>query len=248
MPTMLAYLAFDDTDTIDSDIGTGRLMRNFCYGLPEHFTMKGVLRHQLPRFKDIPFTSNNSAACALIELQDQDAVSELTELATSYLLDHFIEGSDPGLCVALADEVRQELVDFGMTATGAIVSQQQAMKAVNGFTLRGLGGTNDGLIGAAAAVGLSKYGWCGRFIEYGRLRELKDPVHVSDLIQLGIQVVSVDRDPTVPLPGDVVHTNGWIRPSLWGGSPVLQVKREDDAWRAAHGKKRKKPEKGAHKH
>ena len=65
--------------------------------------------------------------------------------------------------------------------------------------------------------------------------------HFGKLWRLGIQVVSVDRDPLTPLGHDMVATGGWLRPSLWAGQPVLQV-RADGAgrWVAALGKRKDK--------
>jgi hypothetical protein len=219
-------------------MGTGRLMRVFCYSLPDECRLVGVLRHQLPKFDDIPFTSNNSSACAVVAMENGHDLDWLADLATEHLRKHFIEGSDPGLCVVRADRIPDRLVDFGVRATGRKVTQGEAMDAAQGLVLRGLGGTNDGIIGAAAGVGLTRYGWCGRFIEYGRLRELGDPVTVADLRRAGIRALSVDRDPTVPMPDDTVHTGNWLRPSLMAGEPVLLVRRDGDAWRAVHGKQR----------
>ena len=48
-------------------MGTGRLVRELCYRLPEAYTLVGIVRHQLPRLDDIPYTSNNSSACAIID-------------------------------------------------------------------------------------------------------------------------------------------------------------------------------------
>ena len=53
--------------------------------------------------------------------------------------------------------------------------------------LSGHGGTNDGIIGAAAAVGLTACGWSGRFIEFGKLRNLPGEVLVSELNNTGIE-------------------------------------------------------------
>ncbi len=219
-------------------MGTGRLMRNFCYSLPDDCSLVGVLRHQLPKFDDIPFTSNNSSACAVVTMEDGDGQDRLVDLATDHLQEHFIDGSDPGLCVVRADRIPDSLVDFSVRTTGRKVTQRDALDATQGLVLRGLGGTNDGIIGAAAGVGLTRYGWCGRFIEYGRLRELGDPLTVADLQQSGIRALSVDRDPAVPLPDDTVHTGNWLRPALMAGEPVLLVRRDGDAWRAVHGKQR----------
>ncbi|WP_432735266.1 hypothetical protein [Maridesulfovibrio sp. FT414] len=238
---MRVFLGFDDTDDKDAPMGTGRLVREFVYGLDSDCSLVGVIRHQLPRLDDIPFTSNNSSACAVIDIPDGYALEELRDKAVDHLVKNCAPGSDPGLCIAREEAVGSTLVQFAQAVTGLKVTQQQAMDAAHPFELLGLGGTNDGIIGAAAAVGLTKFGWCGRFIEYGRLRDLPADLHVHDLNEAGIQVVSVDRDPLVPLPGDEVRNAGWIRPSLWAGIPVLQVTMtEHHVWQPAHGKSKKK--------
>ena len=106
--------------------------------------------------------------------------------------------------------------------------------------LSGHGGTNDGIIGAAAAVGLTASGWCGRFIEYGRLRDFPNLVRVSDLDHANMRVVSMDRDARVPSKGDLVYTNGWLRPRLWGGRAVLLVTPKSEGVWESVGKKRNK--------
>jgi tRNA(Ile2) C34 agmatinyltransferase TiaS len=240
---MRIFLGIDDTDTKGSKIGTGRLARNLAASLAPEYSVQAVLRHQLPKFDDIPYTSNNSSACILLESEDaspREQVEVLSDLASAFLAQNFQDGSDPGLCIACEDAVHEGLVSYALETTGKRMSQKQAMQATEKLTLMGLGGTNDGIIGAAAAVGLTKYGWCGRFIEYGTLRKLEEPLCVGDICDAGIQVVSVDRDPVVPLPGDELVSGSWIRPSLWAGKPVLQVKRvESGVWQTAHGKRPK---------
>lgn len=236
---MIIYCGFDDTDILGHTMGTGRLVREFCYRLPEGCRTVGVLRHQLPKLPDIPFTSNNSSACAIIDVDDASMIDALRDLAVAWLAEKYVEGSDPGLCVAFENQVPDGLVNYSLEATGRRKTQAEAMEATRGLTLLGLGGTNDGVIGASAAVGLTRHGWCGRFIEYGRLRDLTEPLRVGDLTNIGIRVVSVDRDPAVPLPDDIMADGAWIRPSLFAGGPVLQVVSEGrGAWRTAHGKHR----------
>ena len=150
-------------------------------------------------------------------------------------------GSDPGLCIAREEEIGATLIEYGQMVTGVKVSQRRAMDTAENIELYGLGGTNDGIIGACAAVGLTKFGWCGRFIEYGSLRSLGESLRVKDLTDVGIQVLSIDRDPLVPLASDRLINTKWIRPSLWAGKPVLQVKSvETGVWEIAHGKRKKK--------
>lgn len=249
---MLAYLGFDDTDDHESVMGTGRLVREFARLLPDGHTLIGIIRHQLPRLDSIPFTSNNSSACAVVDVPS-DAPTDvpgsgsreslrtaLRDLAADYLAQQCAPGSDPGLCLAFESEITPGMVEFGKRAAGVRLSQRDAMDAARPVDLLGLGGTNDGIIGAMAAVGLTRYGWCGRFIEYGRLRDLPTSLTVRDLLGTGIEVVSVDRDPLVPQPGDSILDAAWIRPSLWGGRPVLQVRSLGlGVWEPAHSKRGK---------
>jgi hypothetical protein len=41
-------------------------------------------------------------------------------------------------------------------------------------------------------------------------------------------VVSIDRDAPVPLPAGLVRADGWLRPRLWAGRPVLPVQRDGE--------------------
>ncbi len=237
---MLTYLGFDDTDDKDAPMGTGRLVREFIYSLPDEFHSIGVVRHQLPRLDGVPYTSNNSSACALIEVQEDRDVELLRQLAIDHLARYCAPGSDPGLCIAREHEVGSDLVEYGKKVTGQRVTQRNAMDIARNIELYGLGGTNDGIIGACAAVGLTKFGWCGRFIEYGTLRMLGKNLTVKDITDAGIQVISTDRDPLVPLPSDRVVNAQWIRPSMWAGQPMLQLRLvEYGVWETAHGKRKK---------
>jgi hypothetical protein len=230
---MLIYIGFDDTDTKDSDRGTGKLARWFGAQLPEGCRLWGVIRQQLPRLEGIPYTSNNSAACVVVQTEDAGLRESLTQRAVAHIEEHFIEGSDPGLCVLVeGDGAVQRLVSFGRDCCVRRVTQSAAMTAAAGVHLSGHGGTNDGVIGAAAGVGLTLYGWSGRFVEFGDLRGWPDPVAVGTLEEAGIRVLDVARDALVPGFDDMVETEGWLRPRLWGGRPVLPVRRlEGQRWK-----------------
>lgn len=137
------------------------------------------------------------------------------------------------------------LIRFGRTCATRVVTQKEAIEAADGSHLSGHGGTNDGIIGAAAAVGLTANGWGGRFIEFGRVRAFQEEVLVSDLERLGINVFSVDRDAQILAPEDVIDTKGWLRPRLWGGKPVLPVTlKSKNLWETLGEKRRKKNKKG----
>ena len=57
--------------------------------------------------------------------------------------------SDPGLCVASADDPgMDQMIEFGIKCTHTKVSQAEAFEAAKHVHLSGHGGTNDGVIGA----------------------------------------------------------------------------------------------------
>ena len=243
--TLKIYIGMDDTDTLDSDYGTGKVTRWFERLLPEGCECSGVVRQQLLVSDEIPYTSHNSAACMIVDVSEDlstnGLMNKISELAVDHLKRHAADGSDPGLCIASeSDAALVDLLEFGRLCTHRVCTQKDALRAVNGSFLAGLGGTNDGLIGAAAAVGLTASGWAGRYIEYGDLRNFPLTVIVSDLADRQIQVISTDRDARIPGPNDQVITNGWVRPQLLGHMPVLFVTpTEDGEWAAIHTKRNK---------
>lgn len=238
---MRVYVGFDDTDIVGADRGTGKFARWFEQKLPAGVRLHGVVRQQLPVLEGIPYTSQNSSACLIIDDVEASQVQELIDRGAEHIHEHFIEGSDPGLCVVVENgSTANGLVEFGRRASSKIVTQQEAMKSANGFHLSGHGGTNDGIIGAAAGVGLTISGWSGRFIEYNGLRDFGTRVKVSELEARGIRVLSVDRNALVTGPDDIVDTRDWLRPRLWAGGAVLPVEScGHGTWRSISGKNKK---------
>jgi tRNA(Ile2) C34 agmatinyltransferase TiaS len=242
---MRVYLGFDDTDNPESDFGTGKVARRYEALLPAGCRLWGVVRQQLLVDPRIPYTSHNSSACAILDLPgeecDEPLMEALLQRAAAHIEGMSSPGSDPGLCLAAAgDPALPALMELGRSCTRRLVTQAEALAAAGRAHLSGHGGTCDGIIGAAAAVGLTAAGWSGRFIEYASLRSLPDPVAVSTLEERGIRVVSLDRDALVPGPEDLVHTHGWLRPRLWGSVPVLpMVPAAPGAWESI-GEKRPK--------
>jgi hypothetical protein len=225
---MRIWVCFDDTDTLDSERGTGKLVRWFGKELPDGCSLWGVVRQQLLVDPAIPYTSHNSSACAVVDVAgDGDGiVDELAERGAIHIARHYIEGSDPGLCVVTDDSpALGRLVEFGRRAAVEVVTQDDARTAADGVHLSGHGGTCDGIIGAAAGVGLTAWGWSGRFVEYGpgALRDFPSRVQVADLEAAGMRVLPIDRNVVSPRPVDIVETADWLRPRLWGGIPAVPV-------------------------
>jgi hypothetical protein len=199
------------------------------------------VRQQLLLHEDIAYTSHNSSACAVVEVEDDSLFGDLISRAVKHIERYSLEGSDPGLCVASEGcPGISELIAFGRKCTRQVVTQKEALKASSHMHISGHGGTNQGIIGAAAAVGLTADGWSGRFIEFRKLRSVPDKVRVSELESLDIFTVSLDRDSRVPAPEDIVITKGWLRPRLWGNRAILALMPRDNGVWESLGEKRQK--------
>src|SRR5512136_2340049 len=167
----MIFIGLDDTDTLESR-GTGHLARQIAAALAADYVVLGVVRHQLLRDPRVPCTKNNSSAAILLDGDCTATTAELTERLRVMMLDDFQPGSDPGLCVA--NTVPQAVVEFGRRTQRELVTQDEAraLAAAHSIPLLGLGGDENGVIGALAAAGLAASGEDGRYVLVGRLREL----------------------------------------------------------------------------
>lgn len=143
------------------------------------------------------------------------------------MLDNFQPGSDPGLCVAHA--VPAAVTEFGRRAQYELVFQDDArsLAAKHGLLLQGLGGDEDGVIGALAAVGLAATGEDGRYVLVGRTRELSGLQPVSALLAAGVVAVQTIEGHSVT--EGLVQTDK-LRPARRGGRPIAVVEWASDRW------------------
>jgi len=237
----MIYIGMDDTDNLDSR-GTGYLARQVAAYLGEQYPVFGVSRHQLLDDPRVPMTAKNS--CAAIHIGEGDGthadhntdamidsffLTALGELVCRFVSECSAEGSDPGVCVGRV--VPEEIARFGHSAQREIVRQSnaRALAAKHGLFLRGLGGTEDGVIGALSAVGLASTGTDGRFIIVGRLRELTGRQSVETALDAGIVRVCT-RDGS-PVTQGLIDMDLKPRPALQNGQPVLYVEQDGDVWR-----------------
>ncbi|MBN1319046.1 MAG: hypothetical protein JXA42_26420 [Anaerolineales bacterium] len=223
----MIFIGLDDTDTLESR-GTGFLARFIAAELDSDFRILGVTRHQLLDDPRVPKTAKNScAAINLAALSGNVDLEILFERVKRLMLDNFEPGSDPGLCVTSL--VPPIVSTFGRKAQTMLVTQQEAQSiaAISNVQLIGLGGTNDGIIGALAAVGLAAGGNDGRYVQVGRSRELGGLVSISDLQSAGIpNVVTIKGQ---PVNSGLVQTDK-IRPARRGGKPTAVVEWQGDHW------------------
>jgi len=144
---MTILVSIDDTDNLNSR-GTGRLARAIANTLAGDYPVYGVTRHQLYMHPDIPYTSHNSCAVIHVESNGNADIDTIFTTAQDIMLADFIEGSDPGIAVASADQVSPPLIAFGKDAKCTILTQEKARTLAKNLNirLRGLGGTEDGVI------------------------------------------------------------------------------------------------------
>ena len=115
---MKVYFGFDDTDTKDSEYGTGKLVRWFQGVMPDGCKCMGVVRQQLLVCEEIPYTSHNSSACLIAEMPEPEFLDVAIESAVNHIMCHALDGGDPGLCVATEfDSSLDRLIDFAHCCT-----------------------------------------------------------------------------------------------------------------------------------
>ena len=222
----MILIGLDDTDNLESR-GTGQLAREIAAALAADYRLLGVTRHQLLVDPRVPCTKNNSCSAIALDANGDMDPSGLAERVSALMLGNFQPGSDPGLCIARVTPVA--ISEFGRRAQRELVSQSEARALADrhGLVLRGLGGDEDGVIGALAAVGLAATGEDGRYVMVGRSRELSGLQPVSALLEAGI--VAVQTPDGQPVSEGLVQTEK-LRPARRGGLPIAVVERAGAHW------------------
>lgn len=224
----IVLIGIDDTDN-DSSPGTGRQARRLSAELAARgATPMGVTRHQFLVDSRIPYTSHNSGACIAI---GWDRPVRQLDFAAELITDWSAPGSDPGICIAPADSVPSEIMNWGSSATREVLTIDRAISLAQtaGMRLTPLGGTGQGIIGALAAVGLRANGNDGRFLDLPGLRDLSGVVTREELTRLGI---ALQHNGPPASDHATYQTLNWVRPRLIGGKPVwpVQWSAEQNVW------------------
>jgi len=226
----------DDTDTLDSP-GTNHVARGVAADIAATHRCLRIVRHQLLFDRRVPYTRKNSCCSLLLEPRDLAGgnLAALFESLSAALKRRFQPGSDPGLC--LAEVVPEEVMQFGSRCQRTVVDQDNARQLArrSGIRLAGLGGTEDGVIGALAAVGLAATENDGRVVQ---IQEGPDDVSgeqpVDLLLSRGVDEVRCQTSDRRITAG-IVDVGKHLRPNLRQGRIVLFVEPVSTAthvWRA----------------
>ncbi len=223
---MEIYIGIDDTDNKESR-GTGHLARVIAGKLVDRYPVLGIVRHQLLFDPRVPYTAKNSSATIILTPTFLPNLEEIFSQVEAIMLANFQPGSDPGLCVAM--DVPEVITEFGRLAQRDLVKQSEAraLAAKHHILLKGLGGTQDGVIGALSSVGLAQSGQDGRYIQVGSIRELSGMQPVKKILQAGIQ--SVRTLDETPVTSGLVNADK-VRPARRESKPILYVQPENGTW------------------
>ena len=223
-------IGIDDTDMPDIG-GTGNLARRIAAEVGDLGVGRsiGVTRHQFFEGPGVPKTSRNSAAA--IAFTEVPSAAELFTTVCRIVARESIPGSDPGVCMT-SGTVATSLVGFGRRAQIGLVDQEEAhrLAAAAGVELTGLGGTNDGVIGALGAAALRADGTDGRYVGLPGIREISGRIKVVDILKRTAISAVVDQNQTPLDQSGIINVGDWVRPRLIGGEPVLVAKHDGEGW------------------
>lgn len=237
---MKIFVAIDDTDSLEMG-STGRsanelrkLIKDKGWG-----ETQPVTRHQLLLHPDIPYTSHNSAMCFIADICEESCAEFITA-AGDFLQTTSAPGSDPGLCVAIDEQIQEAelLMRFGFKAKEEILNKEEAYYTAKkcNIHLSEHGGNGDGVIGALAGIALRMSGNDGRF--QGRT-ELKEP---GEIMAIGDVLTQTDIDEVQSIDGELLDADATvilgekIKSVLLDGKKKLLVYREADGWHTCNNK------------
>lgn len=173
----MILIGIDDTD-IEGSQGTTLLAQVIVHTLANNWKCDRIVRHQLLQHDRIPCTTRNGCVSILLKPRaggdpDADQLLLLVHEVREIMKQWFVKGSDPGLCVCPCGKIDQNIVQFGYRCQFEIVTQADALQLADTaeIHLEGLGGSNTGLIGALAAVGLGSKGNDGQVVQIGEWSE-----------------------------------------------------------------------------
>ena len=227
---MILSVGLDDTDTLVSP-GTNQLAKSIVSDLADRFECVLILRHQLLDDPRVPYTSKNGSASIQLKPIAPELESASEEMLCDLLFEafrvglkqRFVLGSDPGLCVAA--NVPRAITEFGLRCQREFIPQSvpRQLAREHGIRLEGLGGTQDGVIGALAAVGLAAGRNDGRVVQLGTWPDDLSGPHPVDV--LTARDVSVrDMESGEPIRRGTVDVGKHLRPNYRNGRVVLYAK------------------------
>lgn len=228
----MIYVGLDDTDTLDAP-GTNQLARHIVRELADKYHGRLILRHQLLEDPRVPCTRKNGCASMLLEPCEArwSIPSLLIERLRQIILPWCPHSSDPGLCITTS--VPPAVTNWGLRCQRELVTQREARQiaASHDIYLEGLGGTEDGVIGALAAIGLMVTRNDGRVVHLGsegqNLCDVTGVLSFDQILSRGVHEIR-RSDTNEPVTAGMFDIGKHLRPNYRNGRVVLFVARSAD--------------------
>ena len=228
----MILIGLDDTDIIDHP-GTNQLARHIVYALDGEFHGRMIVRHQLFFDPRVPYTSKNGSASIHLEPRGTMPLAMLINRLRTLITDWSPAGSDPGFCVT--EQVPAEITQYARRCQHELITQQEArlLAAEHEIHLEGLGGTEGGVIGALAAVGLAATRESGRIVHLHPVKrdlyEVTGRMPIRELAEYGIEAV-VSSDTKKVITRGQIDVGKRLRPNLCDRQIVLYAEPAAEHW------------------
>ncbi|MBN2291847.1 MAG: hypothetical protein JXM70_05445 [Pirellulales bacterium] len=215
----MIYVGVDDTD-MPGTPGTNKFAKALAIRLTDKFECELIVRHQLLFDPRVPYTSKNSSASLLLHPKNGAGAAQLIDELRGFVSEWFVEGSDPGFCVT--ETIPAEVTAYGKRCQSEVIDQSEPrnLAVKHGIHLEGCGGTNDGIIGALAAVGLVADGNDGRVVQIGAWPDdLTGPEDIKTVRARNVEVRCLESETEVK--SGTIDVGKHLRPNYRGGKIVL---------------------------
>lgn len=205
----------------------------------------GVTRHQL--FDSSKLSSDNGNYCYALAIQTMRSILDVEDEVVDFVRSRAARDADPGVAIMSRHSDMPHILAFGRRAQTELMKLEWAQTFADeaNVSLRALGNRRDGIVGALAAAGLRGGGTDGVFIHLPAIRDLEGTVRAGE-IRERTTVETILDDEGEPLDrDDRVQTNGYVRPRLEGGKPVIHTRRSAEdrhLWVVVDGRPYREPE------
>lgn len=219
-------VGIDNTDGAGCE-GTGALvmalaaeMASAGWGEP-----LGVTRHQL--FDSPRLSADNGNYCYAIGIQTTRSILDLEDEVVDFVRTNASREGDPAVAIASRHSDVPHILAFGRRAQTELMKLEWAQTFADeaNVSLRTLGGRRDGSVGALAAAGLRGGGADGVYIHLPAIREIEGVVRAGEIRERTTVETVLDEEGEPLDRDDRVETNGYLRPRLEGGRPVIHTRR-----------------------
>ena len=228
-------MGIDNTSNHES-VGTAKFARKVAKKISSKYPVYGVSRHQFYVHPKIPYSLHNFGAVIHVNCDDIKSVDDIFIIIEDMMENEFNIGSNPGLAVAHENQITAAVINYGQEAKKIVLTQKRAVDlAINSnIRLKGFGKTGNGVIGAIAGIGLAATKNDGRFLQIGRVRDIKEPQPVESFIKAGVEKIFT-LDGLRVTDGIIFNNdNKPVKPSPINGEIVLFVVEENGRYKAVN--------------